>query len=77
MPLLVLQASGTYADAPEAMRKPLEAAREATQQRITASSTRGTLRQVADSSHDIEMDQPQAVADAVMELLREPTPARR
>ena len=77
MPLLVLQASGTYADAPEAMRKPLEAAREATQQRITASSTRGTLRQVADSSHDIEMDQPQAVADAVMELLREPAPARR
>ena len=76
MPLLVLQASGTYADAPAAMRKPLEAARAATQQRIVASSTRGMLRKVADSSHDIEMDQPQAVADAVMQVLKELAPAR-
>jgi len=76
MPLLVLQASGTYADAPQAMRKPLEAAREATQQRIVASSTRGTLRKVADTSHDIEMDQPQAVVDAVMQVLKELAAAR-
>jgi pimeloyl-ACP methyl ester carboxylesterase len=76
VPLLVLQASDTYADAPAAMRKPLEAAREATQQRIAASSTRGMLRKVADSSHDIEMDQPRAVADAVMQVLREPAAAR-
>jgi pimeloyl-ACP methyl ester carboxylesterase len=74
MPLVVLQAAGTYADAPAAMRKPLEAAREATQQRIAASSTRGTLRQVADSSHDIELDQPQAVADAVIQVLGQLAP---
>ena len=71
LPLVVLQAAGTYADAPAAMRKPLEAAREATQQRIVASSTRGTLRKVADSSHDIEMDQPRAVADAVAQVLQQ------
>lgn len=71
LPLVVLQASGTYADAPAAVRQKLEAARDATQQRIAASSTRGTLRKVADSSHDIQMDQPGAVADAVMQVLQE------
>ena len=76
LPLVVLQAAGTYADAPAAMRKSLEAARAATQRRIAASSTRGTLRQVADSSHDIELDQPQAVADAVIQVLGQLAPAR-
>ncbi len=70
-PLVVLQAAGTYADAPAGMRKSLEAARDATQQRIVASSTRGELRKVADTSHDIEMDQPQAVADAVTRVLKQ------
>jgi pimeloyl-ACP methyl ester carboxylesterase len=76
MPLVVLQAAGTYADAPAGMRKQLEAARDATQQRIVASSTRGELRKVADTSHDIELDQPQAVVDAVVRVLRELVPAR-
>jgi len=71
MPLLVLQAAGTYEDAPADMRKSLEAARDATQQRIVASSTRGELRKVADTSHDIELDQPQAVADAVTRVLQQ------
>lgn len=75
-PLLVLQAAGTYADAPAGMRKSLEAARDATQQRIVASSTRGELRKVADTSHDIEMDQPQAVAEAVARVLQQLAPAR-
>ena len=75
MPLVVLQAAGTYADAPADMRKRLEAARDATQRRIVASSARGVLRKVADSSHDIELDQPQAVADAVTQALKELAPA--
>jgi pimeloyl-ACP methyl ester carboxylesterase len=79
MPLLVLQAAGTYADAPATMRKRLEAARAATQQGIVATSTRGELRKVADTSHDIELDQPRAVVDAVLQVLKETTriaPAR-
>lgn len=71
MPLLVLQAAGTYADAPTALRKSLEAGRDATRQRIVASSSRGELRKVAATSHDIELDQPQAVADAVMRVLQQ------
>lgn len=71
MPLVVLQADGTYADAPAHMRKRLEAARDATQRSIVATSTRGELRKVADTSHDIELDQPRAVADAVAQVLKE------
>lgn len=71
MPLVVLQAAGTYADAPADTRKLLEAARDATQQRIVATSTRGELRKVADTSHDIELDQPQVVVDAVTRMLKE------
>jgi hypothetical protein len=74
MPLVVLKAAGTYADAPAGVRKPLEAARDATQQRIVATSSRGVLRTVADSSHDIELDQPRAVADAVAQVLKDLTP---
>lgn len=70
MPLVVLQAAGTYADAPADVRKPLEAARDATQRSIVATSTRGELRKVADTTHDIELDQPQAVADAVARVLK-------
>lgn len=76
IPLVVLQAAGTYADAPADTRKSLEAARDATQQRIVASSTRGELRKVADTSHDIELDQPQAVVDAVTRVLKKLAAAR-
>ncbi|WP_426661431.1 alpha/beta fold hydrolase [Rhodanobacter aciditrophus] len=75
LPLVVLQAAGTYADAPADMRRQLEAARAATQRRIVATSSRGQLRKVADTSHDIELDQPQAVVDAVTQVLRELGPA--
>lgn len=76
LPLVVLQAAGTYADAPADMRTRLEAARAATQHRIVATSTRGQLRKVADTSHDIELDQPRAVVDAVAQVLQELAPAR-
>lgn len=71
MPLLVLQAAGTYADAPAEMRRHLEAARDATQRAIVATSTRGELRKVPATSHDIELDQPGAVVDAVTQVLKE------
>jgi pimeloyl-ACP methyl ester carboxylesterase len=76
MPLVVLKADGTYADAPAIVRKQLEAARDATQQRIVETSNRGLLRTVAESSHDIELDQPRAVVDAVLRVLKELAPAR-
>lgn len=75
MPLVVLKADGTYVDAPANVCKQLEAARDATQQRIVETSSRGLLRTVVDSSHDIELDQPHAVVDAVMQVLKELAPA--
>ena len=76
MPLVVLQAAGTYADAPADVRRRLEAARDATQRRIVATSTRGELRKVSGTSHDIELDRPRAVADAVAQVLGQLAPAR-
>jgi pimeloyl-ACP methyl ester carboxylesterase len=70
LPLLVLTADGTYNDAPQDLRKSLEAARDQTQTRITATSSRGTRRLVKASSHDIQLDQPEVVADAVLQMLR-------
>jgi len=68
-PLIVLSAANTYADALPRDRKGLEAARAHTQAQIVATSSRGTLVRVADSSHDIELDQPGAVIKAVKEVV--------
>ncbi len=69
-PLIVLFAANTYADALPRDRKGLEAARAHTQAQIVATSSRGTLVHVADSSHDIEIDQPGAVVKAVGQALK-------
>ncbi|MEO6798484.1 MAG: alpha/beta hydrolase [Rhodanobacter sp.] len=71
MPLLVLTASDTYADAPADIRPALEQAREKTQSQITASSTRGERWHVDRSTHDIQLDQPAEVAKAVAKVLQE------
>lgn len=76
LPLLVLSADGTYADAPPNVRTALEAARDATQARIVATSSRGRLVKVAHTSHDIELDQPEAVVDAVRQAIREQADAK-
>jgi len=68
-PLIVLSAANAYADALPRDRKGLEEARAHTQAQIVATSSRGTLVRVLDSSHDIEIDQPDAVAKAVMRAL--------
>ena len=69
-PLIVLSAANTYADALPRDRKGLEEARSHTQAQIVATSTRGTLVHIADTSHDIQIDQPEAVAKAVMQALQ-------
>ncbi|SFK75069.1 alpha/beta fold hydrolase [Rhodanobacter glycinis] len=69
-PLIVLSAANTYADALPRDRKGLEEARAHTQAQIVATSSRGTLVHVADTSHDIQIDQPNAVAKAVMQALK-------
>lgn len=69
-PLIVLSAANTYADALPRDRKGLEEARARTQARIVASSSRGTLVQVPDTSHDIQIDQPEAVVKAVEQAMR-------
>lgn len=69
MPLIVLSAANTYADALPRDRKGLEEARAYTQAQIVATSSGGTLVHVPDTSHDIQTDQPDAVAKAVMQAL--------
>ena len=70
-PLIVLTAADTYADAPADVRKALEAARDKTQAQILATTTRHQRIVVDHASHDIQLDQPQAVASAVAALLQQ------
>lgn len=69
-PLIVLSAANTYADALPRDRKGLEQARTHTQAQIVATSSRGILVRVPDASHDIQIDQPEAVARAVRQALQ-------
>ncbi|MFC5583287.1 alpha/beta hydrolase [Rhodanobacter terrae] len=69
-PLIVLSAANTYADAQPRDRKGLEQARARTQAQIVATSSRGTLVRVPDTSHDMQTDQPEAVAKAVRQALQ-------
>lgn len=70
MPLVVLAATDVAAAAPVEMREGLTAARNETHRRLAASSSAGTLVPVAGSSHDIQLDQPQALVDAVRTVLQ-------
>lgn len=71
LPLIVLTAAETYADAPHDVRESLEAARDQTQAKIVATSTRGERQVVANSSHDMQLDQPEVVAKAATKVLKE------
>lgn len=75
MPLIVLSAANTYTDALPRDRKGLEEARSHTQAQIVATSSHGTLVHVPDTSHDIQIDKPEAVAKAVMQVLQTTRPA--
>ena len=64
-PLVILQPDAPFEDVPPEFRKPMEQARQKTQQAIAATSTRGKIVPVAHSSHDVQVDRPEAVVDAV------------
>jgi pimeloyl-ACP methyl ester carboxylesterase len=70
IPLVVLRAGESDMDVPEEVRVALKQARDQTHQRIIAASTHSKLQDVPDASHDIQLDRPEAVASAVMEVLR-------
>lgn len=69
-PLLILQPDAPFADAPPEIGKPLEAARQKTQRAIAATSTQGSIIPVARSSHDVQLDRPDAVIDAIGAAIR-------
>lgn len=75
LPVIVLTASDTYADAPADVRQKLEAARNKTQAAILATTTHGEHVVVDHASHDIQLDRPEAVASAVTALLKQTTAA--
>lgn len=76
-PMVVLTAADTYADAPADLRKTLDAARDKTQQQILSTTTQGKRIVVDHASHDIQLDQPQAVAAAVTALLKQTSASAR
>ena len=69
-PLIVLSAANTYADAQPRDRKGLEEARAHTQAQIVATSSHSRLVRVPDTSHDIQIDRPEAVVKAVEQAMQ-------
>jgi pimeloyl-ACP methyl ester carboxylesterase len=70
IPLIVLAADSTFADAPPDGKNAMESARQKTHKLIVATSTRGERRWIAHSSHDMQFDQPAAVATAVGDVIK-------
>jgi len=70
IPLIVLTADSTFDDAPPDGKKALEGARQKTHKLLVATSTRGERRWVAQSTHDMQLDQPAAVATAVVDVIK-------
>jgi pimeloyl-ACP methyl ester carboxylesterase len=68
-PVIVLTAPNAFPGVPDDVRKAMQAAREQTHARLSASSSNARRIDVAQSSHDIQLDQPQAVVDAAMSVL--------
>jgi pimeloyl-ACP methyl ester carboxylesterase len=71
LPLLILAADGSNAYLPPDLRKPMDAAWQASYARLAAYSTRGVVVPVAHSSHNMFDDQPDAIVDAVTRLIGE------
>ena len=65
MPIVILQPDNPFADAPPDDRAMLEEARQRTHKLIAATSSRATIVPVAHSTHDVQIDQPDAVVDAI------------
>ena len=71
MPLIVLSADSTFAGAPPEGKSAMESAQQKTHKLIVATSTRGERRWIANSSHDMQFDQPQAIVAAVADLIKQ------
>jgi pimeloyl-ACP methyl ester carboxylesterase len=71
-PVIVLTAPGDYAGVPDAVRDTLQAARKQTQARLVASSSRGRRIDVDGTSHDIQLDRPEVVVEAIQSALTQP-----
>ncbi|MFC3814501.1 alpha/beta fold hydrolase [Lysobacter sp. GCM10012299] len=69
LPVVVLSAGNDYPGLPDEVRKVLTDARNQTRERLVAASTKGRRVDVAGTSHDIQLDQPQAVVDAVLGVI--------
>lgn len=69
-PLIVLVADGSFADAPPDGKTAMEAAQQKTNKLILATSTRSERRIVANSSHDMQFDQPDAIVAAVADSIK-------
>ncbi len=70
-PLIVLVADSSFADAPPDGKSAMEAAQQKTNQAILATSTRSERRVIANSSHDMQFDQPDAIVKAVADAIGE------
>jgi pimeloyl-ACP methyl ester carboxylesterase len=70
IPLLILQPDAPFEDVPPEFRKAMEQARLKTQQAIAATSKRGKIIPVAHSSHDVQIDRPDAVIEAVRAVVK-------
>jgi pimeloyl-ACP methyl ester carboxylesterase len=65
MPIVILQPDNPFADVPPDDRAMLEEARQRTHKQIAATSTHATIVPIAQSTHDVQIDQPQAIVDAI------------
>jgi pimeloyl-ACP methyl ester carboxylesterase len=76
-PLIVLVADSSFADAPPDGKSAMEAAQQKTNQAILATSTHSERRVIANSSHDMQFDQPDAIVTAVADVIKQLPPRRK
>ncbi|HKE48703.1 MAG TPA: alpha/beta hydrolase [Rhodanobacteraceae bacterium] len=71
LPLVVLTAANAFDDAPPEGKSAMASAQAKTHKLIVATSTRGEKRWIASSSHDMQLDQPDAIVTAVANVVSE------
>jgi pimeloyl-ACP methyl ester carboxylesterase len=76
-PLIVLVADNAFADAPPEGKSAMTSAQQKTDGLIVKTSTRGERRDVGNSSHDVQLDQPDAVVSAVRDAAARAKNARK
>ncbi|WP_460735333.1 alpha/beta fold hydrolase [Lysobacter tyrosinilyticus] len=69
-PVIVLIAPNDFPGVPDDVRKVMQAAREQTQTRLIASSRNGRRVDVPNASHEVQLDAPEKVAEAVTGVLK-------